>query len=399
MSAAIPTLDLVLREASLGTAESLLVAVRAAECLPADHEVLDPAADAAATVSDIAVAIGIEALSRGEDRRVANEFFRIAFYRSERSLAAARNDLHALFLANRALAPLDKWIHYFDVYERHLARFRDSAPRVLEIGVFRGGGLLLMQRYLGDDATIVGIDIDDSARRAAQPAFEVEIGDQADPAFLEEVARRHGPFDVVIDDGGHMVSQQVASLEVLLPHVRPGGVYLVEDCHTSYWPDYVDLPESFIEFAKHRVDDLNAFHREPFAGTSSWTSLVDGIHFHDSIVVFDRADRLPPFCEVAGVGSALLDDREAMIDEAHVQTITVGLTREIESARDGIRAAKAERDAVLGTVADRDAALAELYASRSWRLTRLLRWVAGGLAPDGRRRATPVTNSSGSGHD
>ncbi len=36
-------------------------------------------------------------------------------------------------------------------------------------------------------------------------------------------------MDIVIDDGGHLVDQQVATLEAMLPHIRPGGVYMCED--------------------------------------------------------------------------------------------------------------------------------------------------------------------------
>ena len=52
--------------------------------------------------------------------------------------------------------------------------------------------------------------------------------------FLKSLADQYGPFDIVIDDGSHAPAHQVASLTALWPHVKVGGVYLVEDLHTSY---------------------------------------------------------------------------------------------------------------------------------------------------------------------
>ncbi len=55
------------------------------------------------------------------------------------------------------------------------------------------------------------------AVQAVAGQYPVEIGDQEDPAFLRLVAERHGPFDIVIDDGGHRMRQQIVSVETALP--------------------------------------------------------------------------------------------------------------------------------------------------------------------------------------
>ena len=48
--------------------------------------------------------------------------------------------LHRYFL-NNSHKRLHKWIHYFDIYETHFARFRGKAPVMVEIGVMGGGSL------------------------------------------------------------------------------------------------------------------------------------------------------------------------------------------------------------------------------------------------------------------
>jgi hypothetical protein len=73
---------------------------------------------------------------------------------------------------------------------------------MLEIGVLAGGSLEIWQTYLGSDATIIGADIVPSVRDYVTD-FMVHIGDQADPDFLRAASAESGPFDIVIDDGGH----------------------------------------------------------------------------------------------------------------------------------------------------------------------------------------------------
>jgi hypothetical protein len=64
-------------------------------------------------------------------------------------------------------------------------------------------------------------------------------GDQADGAFLDRFIAEHGSdFDIIIDDGGHTMNQQMTSLNHLWKAVKPGGIYFCEDLQTSYMKQY-----------------------------------------------------------------------------------------------------------------------------------------------------------------
>src|SRR5271167_3513511 len=93
---------------------------------------------------------------------------------------------------------IDKWRHYFDVYERHLAKYRGQSPRVLELGVDHGGSLQLWKRYFGAKAEIIGIDTNPLSG-FEEPQIKVYLFDQTNP----DIAKL-GPFDIVIDDGSHL---------------------------------------------------------------------------------------------------------------------------------------------------------------------------------------------------
>ncbi|MEP6527333.1 MAG: class I SAM-dependent methyltransferase [Nocardioidaceae bacterium] len=246
------------------------------------------------------------------DQALINECYRCAFYLGAEWTELVSNPLYARFVANRAGPILDKWVHYFPIYARHLDRFRGRPVRVLEIGVYGGGGLDLWQDYLGPQATLVGLDIDEAAVRAVGGRFPVVLGDQEDPEVLRELEAEHGPFDIVIDDGGHAMRQQIVSVETLFPLLADGGAYLVEDTHTSYWQEFggaLHDPGTFLEWSKRRVDDMHSRHSSDIDRTTVWATHLDGLHMYDSVVVLEKARRHRPFNEIVGTSSYLFGAR------------------------------------------------------------------------------------------
>ena len=230
---------------------------------------------------------------------------------------------------------IDKWVHYFDIYERHFAPFRRSDVRLLEIGISHGGSLQMWRSYLGRRATIVGVDIEPRVADLAEPGIDVHVGSQSDPEFLGELVARYGSFDIIIDDGSHWYRDQSVSLDVLWPALSEGGVYLVEDVHTSYLPGYEGgrgVTDTFIGAVKERIDDLHGYWivgQEPTgsepgradeSAINAWTTTIAGIHVYDSVVVFDKRSRERPVRRMTGFPAfdTLYDHPvEGFIDAAH----------------------------------------------------------------------------------
>jgi len=124
---------------------------------------------------------------------------------------------------------------------------------VLEIGIYSGGSLLMWKEYFGENAKIYGVDIHESCRAFEDERTKVFIGDQADRSFWADVKKTAPFIDIVIDDGGHLPEQQLVTLEELLPHVRPGGVYFCEDIHHNF--------NDFAAYIQGLSDNLNEFNR------------------------------------------------------------------------------------------------------------------------------------------
>lgn len=148
----------------------------------------------------------------------------------------AENPLQEYFRHNSGRL-IHKWVHYFDIYHRHFAPYRNRPVTVVEFGVYQGGSLQMWRNYFGPDARIVGVDIDPRCASMSGPGIEVVLGDQEDRAFLSRLREQVGPIDVLIEDGGHTMAQQIATFEQMWPAIRDGGVFLIEDLHTSYWPE------------------------------------------------------------------------------------------------------------------------------------------------------------------
>ena len=226
------------------------------------------------------------------------------------------NDLRRYFLSNNE-KNLNKWHHYFEIYNRWLSRFRNKKDlRILEIGVFRGGSLKMWREYFQHDAVIVGIDIDSDCKIHENPDTKIfiEIGDQTDTSFLAYVVEKYGPYDIIIDDGGHTTVQQITSFNFLYSNAfTDDGIYIVEDLHTNYWPSFVNSEQSFIEFAKSLVDILHESYLDDRSlryfqeggpeqkhsmRVSKFCANTRTISFHDSIIVFERRRKSLPVWEL-----------------------------------------------------------------------------------------------------
>lgn len=213
------------------------------------------------------------------------------------------NDLEKYFRNNNDRL-IHKWIHYFDVYDRHFARFRDKEIVILEIGVSHGGSLQMWKSYFGPRAKIFGVDINPSCKALEEENIQIFIGSQSDKKFLKEVKAKIPPIDILIDDGGHTMEQQIVSFEALFDHVRDDGVYLCEDLHTSYWPKFgggYKREGTFIEYSKNFIDQLNAYHSKQHGlRVNKFTKHVDSIHYYDSILVVEKKKRRKPYDEQTG---------------------------------------------------------------------------------------------------
>jgi hypothetical protein len=201
------------------------------------------------------------------------------------------NDLERYFRDNTGRL-IHKWHHYFEIYDRHLARYRGTDVHVVEFGVSQGGSMQMWKHYFGPRCRIYGIDRNPACKQIEEDRVEIHIGDQEDREFLRSLARRIPRIDVLIDDGGHSMRQQIHTFEELFPHVDAHGVYVCEDLHTSYWRKFgggYRRRGTFIERAKGLVDAVHAWHSQSRRlRVDDFTRTAHGLHFYDSMLVIEK---------------------------------------------------------------------------------------------------------------
>jgi hypothetical protein len=205
----------------------------------------------------------------------------------EASGITPKSEIADLFYSH-AGRPINKWIHYLELYDRYFSGFRNKPVRMLEIGVFEGGSLELWRRYLGPRATIYGIDINPECAAKVDPPNQVRIGSQADPQFLRSVIAEMGGVDLILDDGSHKGSHIITSFRTLFPLLADNGLYAIEDMHDDYseWPG--TRRNQSLSFIKRLIDDM---HGEFTGLPAQENSDVGGLHIFNSIAFIEKSKK------------------------------------------------------------------------------------------------------------
>lgn len=210
---------------------------------------------------------------------------------------SASNPLETYFFANPGRL-INKWHHYFEIYHRHFHSLRGKSPVIMEIGVFHGGSAQMWHDYFGPGTTVIGVDIAERCRQFQDAHTFIEIGDQEDRDFLAKLRERYPRVDVLIDDGGHRMNQQIATFEELYPHLQPEGIYLCEDMHTSYlrdWGGGYRKEGTFVEYSKGLIDCLYGWYtQQPDFGVTPLTKSTFALHFYDSVLVIEKRPKSSP---------------------------------------------------------------------------------------------------------
>ena len=217
------------------------------------------------------------------------------------------NDLEKYFTSNTGQL-IHKWQHYFEIYDRHFSRFRGTDVHLVEFGVSQGGSLQMWKDYFGAKARLYGVDINPHCKKFEEAQVEIFIGDQEDRRFLKLLTDKIPRIDILIDDGGHTMQQQINTFEELFPYVDKNGVYLCEDLHTSYWPDWqggYKKSGTFIEYSKNFIDAINAWHsmQENKLQVTGFTECVHSLHYYDSVLVIEKRPMQKPFHLKTGTAS------------------------------------------------------------------------------------------------
>lgn len=136
---------------------------------------------------------------------------------------------------------------YLDFYQKHLPKV-EFAGRLLEIGVMDGASLRMWREYY-PRAEIIGIDTGLQWDLRIDGVTLLEL-DGTKPSDLKPL----GMFDIIIDDASHYTKDQQTSFEHLFyKQLNKGGLYVIEDLHTSFLKRYVNSKINTIDYLKSLI--------------------------------------------------------------------------------------------------------------------------------------------------
>ena len=198
---------------------------------------------------------------------------------------------------------MDEFIFQKPVWmaRRYAALLKKLKPRtIFELGIWRGGSCVFFQR-LSQAEKLVAVELSEERVPALDdyirannlgnfliPYYGVNQADK--PRLAEILATEFGErqLDLVIDDASHFLDESRDSFNVLFPHMRPGGAYIIEDW--SWAHDAADKPDDTATFYPDR-EPLTKLIFELVLACPSVPRMIENIEIDRNSVTIWRGDK------------------------------------------------------------------------------------------------------------
>jgi len=142
--------------------------------------------------------------------------------------------------------------NYVEFYEKYFTTIKNEKLKILEIGIYRppvngpasvGASLKTWRDYF-INSKIYGVDLG-PFEDVNEERIQTIIANQEtrfkenDINGLNDVIENFGSdYDIIIDDGGHTMLQQQLTLGFMFKFLKPKGLFIIEDLHTSYFAPF-----------------------------------------------------------------------------------------------------------------------------------------------------------------
>ena len=173
-------------------------------------------------------------------------------------------------------------------YETHLNKFKNNEINILEIGSYSGASAAAFTKYF-PNSKIFCLDINlrnfiykserifphgiDSGNKKMLHNFLNKID------FFDKIKF----FDIIIDDGSHMLSDQLFSLDFFYEYVKKKGFYIIEDyCFSEYFERNNDVKDYKISEIIDFINNKNAFSSKIISNNTikKINSTIKKVHFY-----------------------------------------------------------------------------------------------------------------------
>lgn len=115
------------------------------------------------------------------------------------------------------------------------------------------------------------------------------------PNYINDAAYVEHDFDIIIDDGSHLNADIIAAFKNLWPLLNPGGLYCIEDTHSSYDRYYEDSadqpgrPGTAMEYFTRLAHSVNSrFIIPEYADRAGLLHDIEFITFYKDLIIIKK---------------------------------------------------------------------------------------------------------------
>ena len=135
---------------------------------------------------------------------------------------------------------------YHKFYEKFFQPKKSKASNILELGSFKGNATAAFYFYF-KDANFISCDLyTDFFLYKSKRIKQLEIDNSSEIELKEKIINKNLLFDIIIEDAGHYLKDQIISLFILFQSLKPGGIFVTEE---------LDFPDT--------RDDMNIYKEKP----------------------------------------------------------------------------------------------------------------------------------------
>ena len=125
---------------------------------------------------------------------------------------------------------------YTRVYEKLFLPIRHDVKNIIEAGIFDGASLRMWRDYF-PNATVHGLDIEQKSVDCVNSEERIKstLISACNASYWDSLDFK---ADIIIDDGSHVVEEQMVMIRLAWNSLKPGGYYVIEDTHSSFLDVY-----------------------------------------------------------------------------------------------------------------------------------------------------------------
>ena len=135
---------------------------------------------------------------------------------------------------------------YGKFYEKYFDKIRFDKLSILEIGSFHGNASASLFFYFKNSILYAADIFPDLFRYKSKRITNFFINSSEEKSIKENILDKNIQFDIIIEDAGHSLKDQIISIFMLFRSIKKGGLFIVEE----------------LEFPDTR-DDMNLLNEKP----------------------------------------------------------------------------------------------------------------------------------------